>query len=380
MKRNLLRKRAKPFSPSKKLIRGMCIILLCCLLVKAVAETAENTAVPKSSAADAIISYGLELEEYLSLPLPVLALMAQSGFLRQNKDFLNAEPTSQHEPTDTPQGVLYYHNSEKEAESSVKDFTHVTDLHENSDYLCSPSKIKIKNNAGLQFSIEKLLSKKPEISVSKNSPSLLIIHTHASEAYTPDGKDIYAESDPYRTEDRRYNVVALGDILTEELKERGINVIHDRGIYDYPSYAGSYNRTYEAIESHLEKNPSISMVIDLHRDASEIDGSLDYKTTYRSGDITSSQVMLVVGSNASGLEHPNWEKNLQFAIHLQSALQSRYPGLARPISISKNRYNQHATIGSLILEVGYCGNTLEEARNAVSLFADAAADVILNLK
>lgn len=358
----------------------MCIILLCCLLVKAVAETAENTAVPKSSAADAIISYGLELEEYLSLPLPVLALMAQSGFLRQSKDALNAEPTPQNKPTDTPQGVLYYHNSEKAAESSVKDFTYVTDLHENSDYLCSPSKIKIKNNAGLQFSIENLLSKKPEISVSKNAPSLLIIHTHASEAYTPDGKDIYAESDPYRTEDRRYNVVALGDILTENLKERGINVIHDRGIYDYPSYAGSYNRTYEAIESHLEKNPSISMVIDLHRDASEIDGSLDYKTTYRSGDITSSQVMLVVGSNASGLEHPNWEKNLQFAIHLQSALQSRYPGLARPISISKNRYNQHATIGSLILEVGYCGNTLEEARNAVSLFADAAADVILNLK
>ena len=381
MRKRISQKKQKLLSPSGKILRGMCIILLCCLLVRAVAETAEiSEKSSDTSAGDIVFNYGIKLKKYSTTPLSVLALMSQSCLLRQNKDIPPCESEKSEQSEPSQEGVLYYHSNEKASENTVTDLTDVTENYEKADYLCSAAQIKVKNNPGLEFNVSELLSKKPDIIVSDDSPTLLIIHTHASEAYTPAGTDIYTESDPYRTEDRRYNVVALGDILTEALKSRGINVIHDRGIYDYPSYAGSYNRTYEAIKGYKEKYPSISMVIDLHRDASEVDGSLDYKTTFKNGDTTSSQVMLVVGSNASGLEHPGWEKNLQFAVHLQSALQSRYPGLARPISLSKNRYNQHATTGSLILEVGYCGNTLQEARNAVSLFADAAADVILNLK
>lgn len=238
--------------------------------------------------------------------------------------------------------------------------------------------LAIKNTTDLAIDPAQLMAEPLTQDLSGDGPQILIIHTHSSEAYTPDGADRYAPTDTDRTEDTRYNVVRVGDELAAALESYGLRVLHDREIYDYPSYTGSYARSGEAVAKHLEENPSIAVVIDLHRDALGENGVV-YKTVAEVSGECSSQVMLLCGTGESGLPHPNWKENLKLALRLQKAMEEKYPTLARPVCVVPERYNQHLSAGSLILEVGSSGNTLQEALCAARLFADAAAPALLAL-
>ncbi len=233
----------------------------------------------------------------------------------------------------------------------------------------------IKNATPFDVSAAQLLADGPSLILPRDQPQILIIHTHSSEAYTMDEFDQYEPSDTSRTQDANYNVIRVGDELTACLQEYGLRVIHDRGVYDYPSYTGSYNRTAEAIAAYLEQYPSLSMVIDLHRDAIG-DDDVVYKTVAEQEGLPSAQAMLVVGSCGSGLEHPHWEENLRLAAYLQNAVNAVHPSLMRPINLVNERYNQQLTTGSLILEVGSSGNTLQEALTAVRLFAEGVGPAL----
>ena len=226
--------------------------------------------------------------------------------------------------------------------------------------------------------IAQLLADGPQLRLDPDEPQILIIHTHSSEAYTMDSFDPYDPSDDYRTQDDTHNVIRLGDLLAEQFTASGLNVIHDRGVYDYPSYTGSYSRAGDAIQSYLAQYPTISIVIDLHRDAIG-DDEVVYKTLAEGESNPSAQVMFVVGSDDSGLEHPNWQENLKLALYLQTAVNPVHPTLMRPIKLAQERYNQQLTSGSLILEVGSNGNTLQEAVTAVRLFAEAAGPALAKL-
>lgn len=240
------------------------------------------------------------------------------------------------------------------------------------------SGLSIKNNTSYDLDAAALMKEGFALTLSDSGPQILIIHTHSSEAYTPDGQDVYTPTDADRTEDTHYNVVRVGDELTAALESYGLSVVHDRTIYDYPSYTGSYSRSGEAAQKLLAEYPTISMVIDLHRDALGT-GDVTYKTVAELSGEASSQVMLLCGSDDSGLDHPKWRENLKLALYLQEAMVSLYPTLARPVDVVKERYNQHLTTGSLLLEVGSSGNTLQEALCAVRLFADAAGPALLKL-
>ncbi len=238
--------------------------------------------------------------------------------------------------------------------------------------------LTIKNSTSYEIDISAMVAKGPSITLPSDGPQVLIVHTHGSEAYTPDAYDQYVETDTDRTEDRNYNVIRVGDELTAALEAQGINVLHDREIYDYPSYTGSYSRSGAAVESYLAQYPDIAVVIDLHRDALG-DGEVTYKTVAELDGMASSQLMMLVGTDESGLYNPNWRENLKLALYLQQAVNAKYPTLARPISVVKERYNQHLSTGSFILEVGSNGNSLQEAITAVRLFADAVGPALLKL-
>ena len=90
------------------------------------------------------------------------------------------------------------------------------------------------------------------------------------------------------------------------------------------------------------------------------------------------QLSLVVGSDGSGLEHPNWMENLRLAVALQTQLLEKQPTLMRPILLRNSRYNQHAATGSLLVEVGAAGNSPEEALLAGQFFAQELASLLLN--
>ena len=238
--------------------------------------------------------------------------------------------------------------------------------------------LSINNETSYDNDVSGMLSEGSQVKLPAGEPQILIIHTHSSEAYTPAGLDRYEASDTSRTEDKEYNIVRVGDELTALLQQAGLNVIHDREIYDYPSYTGSYERSGAAVQSYLEQYPSIAVVIDMHRDALGANGVV-YKTMAEESGVCASQVMLLVGTDDSGLYHPNWRSNLSLALYLQNAVSAAHPTLMRPVSLVQQRYNQHLTGGSLILEVGSSGNTLQEALAAIRLFADAAAPALLAL-
>ncbi len=239
--------------------------------------------------------------------------------------------------------------------------------------------VAVDNKTEYSIDTAALLKSPLKIAFSGSSPVVLIIHTHSSEAYMPDGTDQYYPSDPYRTQDKSHSIIRVGDELATALSQKGIPVIHDRGVYDYPSYQGAYNRSYAAIQAYLKKYPSIKIVIDLHRDAIEAaDGSV-YKTIAQIGSSTCSQVLLVMGTNSSGLNHPKWKENFKLALHIQSQMNKLYPSLAKPIELSQYRYNQQATTGSMIVEIGCTGNTLQESLTAARYFADAFAKAVLKL-
>ncbi len=238
--------------------------------------------------------------------------------------------------------------------------------------------LTIKNSSSYIINVKEMLSEGSAVKLRSDEPQILIIHTHSSEAYSPAGLDRYDDSGGNRTQDNNYNVIRIGDELCELLSAQGLKVIHDRGVYDYPSYTGSYTKCGEAIQSYLDENPSISVVIDLHRDALGSD-DVTYKTVATETGVCASQLMFVMGTDECGLEHPNWKGNLSLALYLQNAVSEKYPTLMRPITLVEYRYNQHLASGSLILEVGSNGNTLQEALAAIRLFADAAGPALLDL-
>lgn len=246
------------------------------------------------------------------------------------------------------------------------------------EVLCADT-IRVDNKSGLDFDIDTLLNTPLDFTIGSGLPSVLIVHTHTSESFTKTASDDYEESDPYRTENCDYNVVRVGEELKNALESYGIGVIHDATIHDYPDYNGAYSRSMDTISENLQKYPSIRIVIDLHRDAiANPDGS-QYKTVAQVEDKTCSQVLLVMGSSAL-VAHADWQKNLTLALKLQYAMNTLYPSLAKPILLSQYKYNQDATTGSMILEVGCAGNTLDESLCAVRYFADAAAQVFLSVK
>lgn len=211
-------------------------------------------------------------------------------------------------------------------------------------------------------------------------PQILIIHTHATESYTQAGQDVYQESDPYRTTDDAHNVVRVGDEMAAAFAQAGLNVLHDRTLHDYPNYNGAYTRSRQTVEQYLEAYPSISVVLDVHRDAIMGENDTVYKVMADSEVAEDcAQVMLVVGTQEGGGSHPNWRENLAFAIAIERQLNQEKPTLARPIVLRKSHYNQQLSPGSLLVEVGTHGNTLQEAINAARAFAESAAPVLREL-
>jgi len=236
----------------------------------------------------------------------------------------------------------------------------------------------IKNETAYPIDAAAVLRSGTGLRLAAGLPQILIIHTHSSEAYTPAGLDRYDQSDNTRTEDSEHNIIRVGDELTRLLEAAGLSVIHDRGVYDYPSYTGSYTRSGAAVEQYLKEYPSISVVLDVHRDALGADDVI-YKTVAEEAGTCASQIMLLAGTDESGLTHPNWNDNLAFALYLQDAVLRAHPTLMRPVDVVPQRYNQHLCSGMLIVEVGSSGNTMQEALAAIRLFADAAAPALLQL-
>ena len=127
----------------------------------------------------------------------------------------------------------------------------------------------------------------------------------------------------------------------------------------------------------MEEHPSISLVLDIHRDAiSDADGS-PYKVVSGVAGVNAAQMSFIIGTDGGGLEHPDWQENLKLAAALQQRLLEDYPTLMRPISVRNSRYNQHVSPGALLVEMGAAGNSLDEALLSARLLGEALAETFL---
>ncbi|CDD53252.1 MULTISPECIES: stage II sporulation protein P [Ruminococcus] len=211
------------------------------------------------------------------------------------------------------------------------------------------------------------------------SPEVLIMHSHTTESFEPYVREYGDAEFNYRTTDPALSVVMVGDQIEAQLKKAGIGVIHDGTIHDYPRYTGSYDRSRVVVKRILEENPTIKVVLDIHRDAIVSNGNLLQPVIDVDGQDTA-QVMIISGCDNGSLNMPNYMKNFRFASCLQQQIESDTPGLTRPVLFDYRKYNQDLTTGSLLIEVGSHGNTLAQVKRAGSVLGASIARALLNLK
>lgn len=241
--------------------------------------------------------------------------------------------------------------------------------------------VYILNRTDLPLDVAAVAAMSPGIALSKgDAPQILIMHTHGSEAYAQDGADVYQESGTARTTDLNYNIIRVGDEIERIFTEMGFSVLHDRTLYDYPDYNGAYDRSREAVKRYMAENPSIQIVLDVHRDALVGQDGTVYKPVTEIDGAKTAQILFVMGSNDGGLDHPNWQNNLSLAMRMQHRMNTLWPGLSRPINLRASRFNQQLCKGSILVEVGAHGNTLQEALAGARLFARSAGQVLQELQ
>ena len=213
-----------------------------------------------------------------------------------------------------------------------------------------------------------------DVEVNSDEPQVLILHTHATETYQTWPDLVYDPDFTARSQNNELNMCAVGERMAQVLNAAGINTLHDTTLHDSPSYTESYDRSYATTQAYLGKYPSIKVVLDVHRDAIEdADGTRVKPLCTVNGEDTA-QVMIIAGcDNGSSIRLPNWRLNLRFAAAWEDAMESRTPGLTRPVMCAYRYYNQDLTTGSLLIEIGGHANTVAEAVRGGQYAAEALA-------
>lgn len=234
--------------------------------------------------------------------------------------------------------------------------------------------ITVNNETSYEVDVAACLAAETSIRAAGDGPQVLIVpYARQRELYTGRGFPLHA--DRKRAHDR--HALQCGPRGRRAAKgargERRAGDAHPR-YFRLPCLLRSYDRSLAAIEDALAANPTIKIVIDVHRDSILTDDGTAYKTACTIDGEEMAQLMFVVGTDEGGLYHPDWQQNLNYVTGLQYQLNRAYPGLMRPVNLRTQRFNQHASPGSMLIEVGSSGNTMPEALAAIRLFGQTLAD------
>lgn len=227
------------------------------------------------------------------------------------------------------------------------------------------------------INIEKSLNEKADLHITdKSKPTVLIFHTHTTESYQMINEGWYTKAYPTRHDDKNQNMVRIGNAICEELEKNGIGVIHDTEIHDR-KYTGAYDNSRKTVEKILKDNPTIQIVLDVHRDAIQQSDGTKIKPTFTYNGKKAAQVMIIAGCEDGKIENfPNWEKNLTFALQLHKEIETMFPQMMRPVLFSARKYNMDVVPCSVLLEFGSDSNTLAEAEYSGRLVGMALSEYI----
>ncbi len=243
---------------------------------------------------------------------------------------------------------------DKELNSNVKKIYEQTKQIKNK-YLLG---VKIINDSNIQIDEKEL-----EKIMIEDRCNLLLYHTHGTESYrssTP-----YDTYDFYKSLDENYNVIKIGDYLTQLLIEKNIPTIHNETLHNYPSKIGTYANSRKTVSGILAQNETINKIIDIHRDSYS-----NEEHQANTIEIDGKEVALlrfVVGINKTD---PDWLYDLKWVIEMQKLANEKYPGLFKPILIREEDYNQDLSKYATLIEVGENCNTIEHALNSIKYFSE----------
>lgn len=263
----------------------------------------------------------------------------------------------------------------KEASSSITFEGDVESADQEKNPVVTNGKIKVVNETNYSIDINKLLKEPLSLVNKKTGPQIFVYHTHTTESFLKSIDQLNDQTVQSRTTDNRYNVVRVGEALISNLKKYNINVVHSKTVHD-KDYNSSYVKSLNTLTDYVDKYPSLKMTIDLHRDAA---GEKKLRVAKKINGKDCAQIMFVIGTDVK-LSNPKWKENLKLALKIQSRLNEIAPGIAKPTYISKNRYNQHLTNGSVIIEIGGDGNAIDECVRSTTYLAQAINDVIYKNK
>ena len=211
----------------------------------------------------------------------------------------------------------------------------------------------------------------------EDAPVVLILHTHATESYAESGA-FYTTEEQYRSLTPEENILTVGQALADTLTARGINTLFCRELFDAEDFTMAYYNAALKIREYLAEYPSISYIFDLHRDSIPYS---DGEQTIRPATVINgkecAQAMFVVGTDYGGSGHTGWTDNFNLACRIQSSVFAEHNSLMRPINLRSASFNEQYTKGSLLIEIGAVGSSLEEACNTAELLGEFIADEII---
>jgi len=202
-----------------------------------------------------------------------------------------------------------------------------------------------------------------------HKPVVLIYHTHATESYLLAAEGTYVETERGRTENTRYNVIAVGNALQKALEARGFSVIHDTTNVEGEDITSAYSRSLAVMQQY----DGIDLYIDLHRNSSNRRGRSENTITI--DGVPYAKLFFVVGTGIGTYEGeydllPDWKNNYTLALSLTETIAAKQPDLVKPIRLKVGRFNQHMGL-CILAEIGTNADTLEAALNTVPYLADA---------
>ncbi len=287
--------------------------------------------------------------------------------------------TSKENFTQTPEDILEIISQRKKtADKDKKDGAIKEKQYKQDGVTDSFGRVRVKNVNKTGIDIEKILGEKIDLSVTKDKPSVLIFHTHTTETYQILDRGFYETGFLTRSDSSAVNMVRVGEAICDEIEKAGYGVIHDTQIHD-SSYNGAYAHSRNSIEKILKENPSIQVVLDIHRDAIQLSDGTKIKPTAEVQGKKAAQVMIISGCQEEGnpiTNLPDWRYNLTFAVHLQNKLEELYEGITRPLYFCPRSYNMNVTHCSLLVEVGSDANTLEEAVYTGKCIGTALSEIL----
>ncbi len=257
--------------------------------------------------------------------------------------------------------------------------TYTAEKKEDAEDSFSPSVFALSNETPYEPNMEEILTSPRAVlpleelyaEYGDGAPVVLIIHTHATEGFSDTAEE------NYRTTDSTRNVIALGKIIKEKLEAAGINAVHCTDMLDTPDFNMAYYSASQKIREYISAYPSISYVLDIHRDSIQLEDGSYYSPTAKTTLGDAAQIMFVVGTDHGGSGHAGWQDNLSLAARLQKSLAAEHPSLMRSINLRSASFNEQYTKGSLLIEIGACASDFDEVELSAEILADHLAREII---